>query len=56
MKIKDLPQDLQELALKEAELQNESQTTIETGLLFAFEWSKSTQGHAFWNKIYYGNF
>lgn len=56
MKIKDLPQDLQELALREAELQGYKDRTVDDYLIEAFDWSDSTQGGIFWDKIYYGNF
>jgi len=56
MKIKDLPQDLQELALKEAKLQGYKYRTVDDYLIEAFDWSDSTQGVIFWNKINGGNF
>ena len=56
MKIKDLPQHLQELALKEAELQGRDDITFNTDLLFSFRWAKSAQGREFWDNINNGNF
>lgn len=56
MKIKHLPQHLQQLALKEAELQGFKWITVEADLMEAFNWSSSTQEGYFWCNIYNGNF
>lgn len=56
MQIKHLPQHLQQLALKEAELQGIKYTTVEDYLSAGFIWWQSTQGHDFWENINNGNF
>jgi len=56
MQIKHLPQHLQQIALKEAELQGRTDTTVETYLISAFYWVTSSKGEKFWSNIHDGNF
>ena len=54
MKIKDLPKDLQKLALINQDVQGKL-CDIDERIDLAFNWEMSPQGRSFWADIFYNN-
>jgi hypothetical protein len=54
MKIKDLPNDLRELALDNQYKQN-GECDKNICISYAFDWEKTPEGFDFWNDVYDGN-
>lgn len=54
MTIRQLPPDIQILAMENARIQGELYigTNLDTGLNAAFNWSKTPQGHQYWSTLY----
>ena len=58
MKYRDLPKEIQDLVLQRRDEQNHKSTIdeiLDRGVVAAFDWSDSPEGHDFWSKIHEGD-